>query len=84
MSKYQSNETDGILGIALILIGALLFIWMAYAYFISKYFMPYTGHKLLDWIKDDDYYCCLVPSTLVVFFLFTYINWISMKYFRHS
>lgn len=83
-SKYESNATDGILGISLICVGALIFISALYAFIISKFFMPYTGHKILDWIKDDEYYCCLLPATFVVGVLFTYVNWLSMKYFRHS
>ena len=46
--------------------------------------MGYTGNFILDWIKDDDYYCYLVPATYVTTAFFMYANWTAMKYFRHS
>lgn len=78
----MSNQTDGVLGILFILSGGLLWSSFLYALVISKYFMPYTGNKILDAIKDDEYYCCLIPITIVSAVIFSYFNWLSMKYFR--
>jgi len=62
---------------------SLYFISM-YALVVSK-FMPDTGNHILDAIKYDWYYCFLFPvSILFVGFLFVYINWFSMKFFRHN
>jgi hypothetical protein len=83
MAKYESNATDEILGVFLIILSAVIFMVCFYAFIISK-LMPYTGHKILDWIKDDEYYCCLIPSLLITTSLMMYINWAAMKYFRHS
>ena len=83
-TKYESNATDGILGYALIITAVLIFTYSLYAFIISKLFMPYTGNKILDWIKDDEYYCCLIPCTMLSTVIFMYFNWVSMKYFRHS
>ncbi len=62
----------------------LIFTFSLYSFIISKYFMGYTGNKILDWIKDDEYYCCLLPATYFSTFVFVYANWEAMKYFRHS
>ncbi len=61
-----------------------MFIITMYQFVISKTIMPYTGNKILDWIKDDDYYCCLLPCTFLMFYIFSYFNWTSLKYFRHN
>ena len=82
--QYESNAIDGILGVFLIIAGMLIFIVSAYSLIISKFLMPHTGNMILDWIKDDEYYCCLVPATLASTPLFMYANWVAMKYFRHS
>eukprot|EP00347_Sterkiella_histriomuscorum_P008243 403345834 len=83
-SKYMSNQTDGVLGIIFLLAAGIIFSSTLYAFIISKYFMPYTGNKILDWIKDDEYYCCLIPATICSAAIFTYLNWLAMKYFRQS
>lgn len=80
----MSNSTDKILGTLLIFLAAIIFSSSLYAFIISKFFMPYTGNKILDWIKDDEYYCCLLPATIASALVFTYFNWLAMKYFRHS
>ena len=83
-SRYVSNNTDGILGFMFILTAFIIFSFSLYAFVISKFFMPYTGNKILDWIKDDEYYCCLIPATIINTLIFTYFNWVAMKYFRQG
>ena len=73
-----------LLGHILIILGAVVFVLSTYAMIISKIFMPYTGNKILDWIKDDEYYIFLVPSLAVTLVIFAYWNWVSMKFFRHN
>lgn len=46
--------------------------------------MPYTGNPVLDWIKDDHYYCVLVPALVPISIAFAYLSWVSMKFFKHS
>ena len=83
-SQYDSNEMNELLGHLLIVLGAIVFVVSTYAMIISKVFMPYTGNKILDWIKDDEYYVFLVPSLAVTVIIFAYWNWVSMKFFRHN
>lgn len=61
----------------------VFFIVSMYAMVVSK-FMPETGNKLLDWIRDDDYYCILIPSTLVATVYTVTANWLGLKIFRHN
>ena len=75
---------DELIGYILITLGALIFIFSTYSMIISKVFMPYTGNKILDWIKDDDHYIFLLPSMTVTIMIFAYWNWVSMKFFRHN
>ncbi len=68
----------------MIILGAITFIFSLYAFVLSKVVMPFTGNKILDWVKRDEYYICLMPSLLVTGTIFVYFNWLSMKYFRHG
>lgn len=54
-----------------------------YATVVSKW-MPITGNKYLDWIREDRYYSFLVPIMLPVTVFFVVINWFGMKFFRHN
>ncbi|KAI8580393.1 hypothetical protein K450DRAFT_236834 [Umbelopsis ramanniana AG] len=51
---------------------------------VGTYFVPYTGIWILDAIKDDDYYCLLIPITSIVSIYFIVWNWMGMKFFRHN
>ena len=82
-SKYQSHETTQLIGYALIFLGAAIWMYAIYAICLSK-FMQQTGHKILDWVQDDTYYCCVLPSYLIVMLIVAYFNWSAMKYFRHA
>jgi len=75
---------DELMGYALIMIGGFIFIFSTYSMIIAKIFMPYTGNKILDAIKDDEHYIFLIPSMLVTIIFFAYWNWVSMKFFRHN
>ena len=75
---------DELLGYLLIITGLLIFVLSTYSMIISKLFMPYTGNKMLDYIKDDEHYMYLIPSITIVFVIFAYWNWVSMKFFRHN
>ena len=73
-----------ILGYAFVFAGFLFWVVGFYSVIVSKLFMPYTGHLILDWIKDDKYYCALIPSWLLSVAIVSWVNWVSMKYFRHT
>ena len=75
---------DELTGYVLITIGGIIFVTSTYAMVISKIFMPYTGNRILDWIKEDEYYIFLVPSMIIMTMIFAYWNWVSMKFFRHN
>lgn len=70
--------------------GCLLMVAMAvllgasmYAIVVSK-LLPDTGVWLLDAVKHDHYYCYLLPACIPATMLFIYINWLSLKFFRHN
>ncbi|GJJ76936.1 phosphatidylinositol N-acetylglucosaminyltransferase subunit Y [Entomortierella parvispora] len=70
--------------------GYLLFFSTMVGFTISMYalvasnYMPMTGNKTLDWIKQDSHYCMLVPVTIPVTVLAVLFNWLGMKLFRHN
>eukprot|EP00475_Leptophrys_vorax_P040226 TRINITY_DN7428_c0_g1_i1.p1 TRINITY_DN7428_c0_g1~~TRINITY_DN7428_c0_g1_i1.p1 ORF type:complete len:172 (+),score=22.64 TRINITY_DN7428_c0_g1_i1:60-518(+) len=72
-----------------VLVGTIFFgIWLPlmYAAFVSKIvtFRLPTGHPVLDFIADDEYYSFLVPLTIPVALVVVYLNWFGLKLFRHS
>lgn len=73
-----------ILGYAFLIAGIFYWVVGIYAVVVSKIFMPLTGHRVLDWIRDDKYYCALLPSWIVILVLLSWVNWLAMKYFRHG
>ena len=73
-----------LIGYALIFLGASIWIYACYSIIISKWFVQRTGHKFLDWVKEDTYYCCTLPSYLLIMLIISYFNWAAMKYFRHA
>ncbi|KAI8926168.1 phosphatidylinositol N-acetylglucosaminyltransferase subunit Y-domain-containing protein [Entophlyctis helioformis] len=51
----------------------------------SKLLIPeQSGSEILDWIRNDRYYCYLVPILGPVFVFFVFFNWLGMKYFRQN
>ena len=83
-SKYQSYEANFLLGYILIFVGVFTWVFACYSIVFSKLLMPKTGHVVLDWIKEDLYYCCIFPSYMMWMVPLLYYNWYSMKYFRHA
>ena len=57
----------------------VLFYWLV----LSKV-LPPTGNRLLDWMRDDYYYCVLVPLTLPVTVVAMYLSWFTKMLFRHN
>ncbi|KNE57947.1 hypothetical protein AMAG_18358 [Allomyces macrogynus ATCC 38327] len=66
--------------VVLCALGAAAFL---YAAIISK-LMPATGIWWLDAIRDDLYYCFLIPLMAPVSIFFLIWNWYGKKLFRHN
>ncbi|KAJ1834389.1 hypothetical protein LPJ63_001978 [Coemansia sp. RSA 2711] len=83
--RLPVNEPDDtpIYGYALLVLTAVLFVSSMYSLVVSK-FMPYTGNAFLDAVKDDRYFCLLMPITGLSFTFAVFWNWLGMKFFRHS
>ncbi|KAJ2401956.1 hypothetical protein GGI23_001051 [Coemansia sp. RSA 2559] len=80
-----ANDPDNtpMFGYALLALTAVVFVASMYALVVSK-FMPYTGLAFVDAVKDDRYFCLLMPITGLSFVLVVFWNWIGMKFFRHN
>ncbi|KAG0090098.1 hypothetical protein BGZ92_003689 [Podila epicladia] len=79
----QEPDTTYLWGYLLFFATMLGFTISMYALVASNY-MPMTGNKTLDWIKQDSHYCMLVPVTIPVTVLAVGFNWLGMKLFRHN
>ncbi|KAG0212537.1 hypothetical protein BGX28_006136 [Mortierella sp. GBA30] len=79
----QEPDTTYLWGYLLFFCTMVGFTLSMYALVASNY-MPMTGNKTLDWIKQDSHYCMLVPVTIPVTVLAVLFNWLGMKLFRHN
>ncbi|KAI9500916.1 phosphatidylinositol N-acetylglucosaminyltransferase subunit Y [Coemansia spiralis] len=83
--RLLAHEPDNtpVYGYALLALTAALFVLAMYALVVSK-FMPHTGVAFLDSVKDDRYFCLLMPMTGLSFVFAVFWNWLGMKFFRHN
>lgn len=51
---------------------------------LSPIVMPPTGDAALDAVLGSTHYSVLVPMFLVAAFVTVYLNWLSLKFFRHT
>ena len=73
------SQRDGALCLLFSLVGPGLLLLTA----VAKLQPPGTGHWLLDWMREDEYYSALVPLTLVpVAVLAKYLSWFTNQLFR--
>ncbi|KAK8641240.1 hypothetical protein V6N13_010658 [Hibiscus sabdariffa] len=70
-------------GLLLVGIGSLLLPGFLFAAFMSK-LLPPSNYPLIAAIRNDRYYCYLVPLTLPILVIAVYFHWLSMKLFKHA
>ena len=91
LRRLGVREADGgsgqtslfLLSVAILSLSAVTALVFLYAIVVSK-FMPNTGVYLLDYIKHDQYFCFLLPLSVLPTYLYIYVNWLSLTYFRHN
>ncbi|XP_047093637.1 phosphatidylinositol N-acetylglucosaminyltransferase subunit Y-like [Lolium rigidum] len=71
------------MGFALVAVGITLLAGFLYAAVLSKALPPPDNWFLLA-IRNDRYYCLLVPLTVPVIIVAVYLHWMSMKMFKHA
>ncbi|KAI9031154.1 phosphatidylinositol N-acetylglucosaminyltransferase subunit Y-domain-containing protein [Hyaloraphidium curvatum] len=77
------QDSTWLWGLALLALSGFVFVFGLYAAVIAP-FMPETGVKLLDLIREDRYYSFLVPLTLPVTVILMVVNWVGFKVYRHN
>ncbi|KAJ1831320.1 hypothetical protein LPJ73_008125 [Coemansia sp. RSA 2703] len=82
LAAHEPDDTWAY-GALLLAMTVVVFVGSVYALAVSKA-MPYTGVRLLDAVKDDRYYCLLLPVSALSFVIAVFCNWLGMKYFRHN
>jgi phosphatidylinositol N-acetylglucosaminyltransferase subunit Y len=70
-------------GYLLIVIGLMATTGFLYATTVSK-LLPYSGLPLLDAIKDDHYFCYLIPMMLIPAYFTIYVNWLADQVFNNN
>ncbi|KAJ1719448.1 multisubstrate pseudouridine synthase 7 [Coemansia erecta] len=82
MAAHEPDDTWAY-GAILLALTVVVFVGAVYALAVSKV-MPHTGVAVLDAVKDDHYYCLLLPVSALSFVIAVFCNWLGMKYFRHN
>jgi hypothetical protein len=79
----QYSSFDGVMGVFLIVSACFCGSVYFYAAILSK-FLPHTGNVYLDAVKDDDYYCYLIPLSIIPTYIIVYLNWACMKLYESN
>ena len=59
------------------------FVFTVYCIVFSK-LLPPLGNPILDYLKTDQYYSLLFPLLIPTVVFAIYLNWLSMKFYRHN
>ena len=51
---------------------------------LVSHLVPHTGNWLIDWLREDTYYCMLLPLTVPVTVVASYLKWFTHKLFQHN
>uniref|UniRef100_A0A0G4G736 Uncharacterized protein n=1 Tax=Chromera velia CCMP2878 TaxID=1169474 RepID=A0A0G4G736_9ALVE len=70
-------------GWGLIALSWLIFSVSFFTLYVSKW-LPPSQNPFLEMVQRDWYYCLLIPCSVPTTFAFIYVNWVSMKFFRHA
>ncbi|KAM0951048.1 putative phosphatidylinositol N-acetylglucosaminyltransferase subunit Y [Dioscorea sansibarensis] len=73
----------GIRASILIIFGCASFLAFCYASILSK-ILPPSENRFLSAVRNDWYYCLMVPLTLPILVIAVYLHWLSMKLFKHA
>jgi len=78
--KMTAKRDEFVLVVAGLAACAILFFWIV----VSK-MLPPTGNALIEAMRVDEYYCILVPLTLLpVSLLANHLRWFSNALFQHN
>ncbi|KAF4679904.1 hypothetical protein FOZ60_014366 [Perkinsus olseni] len=77
------EKREWFMGVGIMIASVLFLVIGLYAVCFSE-MMPYTGIGVLDWLKEDWYYSCLVPALVPLYFIFMLWQWTSTQYFRYA
>ena len=79
----SSPLTIEIKAYGVIILTCILVFTYVYAAFISP-FVPATGYWLVDEMKNDNYYCYLIPIMILPTYIVIYLNWLSLRVFESN
>ena len=71
------------LGWMILFFTGFLFVTSLYSLLFSK-LLPSSTNVIFRAMQEDNYYCYLIPLTPFVSVIAIYLNWVSMKFFRHN
>ena len=78
------SESSKLVGYALILGSGVVFTLVVFLAVTSKWVPAGETNEALAFVQKDTYYCILLPLLIPTTFMAVYVNWLSMKFFRHN
>ena len=70
---------------ALLALGSLATLALFLFWIVISKLLPPTGSAVVEWMRDDEYYCLLVPITIVpICLLYQYLRWLMFMHFKLS
>ena len=64
-------------------LGLFAVVVLSFWLLISNFVSP-TGNWFLDWLREDQYYCLLVPLTVPVTLVASYFTWLFNMLFQRN
>ncbi|KDO18620.1 hypothetical protein SPRG_16050 [Saprolegnia parasitica CBS 223.65] len=80
-------STGAIWGYVIVGLSFAFFMTFLYLIVVAKLLPPSDDparFPMMETIRQDHFYCYLIPLTIPAGFIAMYINWVSLKYFRHN
>src|SRR5262245_27809057 len=78
--RPQIKSNSQVVGYGLLVIALGFGFLFLYGVLFSK-LMPVTGISVLDAIRNDYYFCYLIPLSIVPTFAVIYLNWLAISHF---
>ena len=69
----------------LLVVGSLTALVILIFWIVIAKMLPPTSSPLIEWMRNDEYYCFLVPLAIMpTSFLYRFLSWLSYQHFKMS
>jgi hypothetical protein len=82
--KLSRNIYNILFGILMIFISLFLFVTFTIWIVISKTLHLESENIIVRFLQSDKHYCLAIPIIIPISFIFLYLKWTALNYFKYS